>query len=65
MNLLDAYFINQSYNPGKLTFLGLVHTYGLNRSQVDLAFIRAECERSHLFEIDLGSIQPGSLQEVV
>ena len=35
------------------------------RSQIDLVFIRAEWERSHFFEIDLGSIQPGSLQEVV
>jgi len=45
--------------------LGPVHTYGLDRSPIDLAFIRAECERSQFFEIDLGSIQPGSLQEVV
>ena len=44
---------------------GPVHTKGLDRPQIDLAFIRIECERSHFFEIDLGSIQPGSLQEVV
>ena len=43
----------------------LVPRVGLDWSQIDQAFIRAECERSHFFEIDLGSIQPGSLQEVV
>ena len=39
------------------------------RGSIDLRsiwpFIRAECERSHFFEINLGSVQPGSLQEVV